>query len=285
LHEKEFISDQDFLGLIHDTLTNNGRNYQFNPDQIKILGGKKHYVYLCSFNESPFHRYTDKTQFVVKLFNPKIRNYKLLWEQEITNYHNFKDKMGIFHLPQILDSMEFMIIYEFISGLSFQDMIIRKTITDFHIDVLAEWFVFIHNHNYAYKDPRLFNFIFTPSNVFYILDLEEMENGEVSDDIPHLLSSFIDLSPGIFDKKINEDIINSLFLFIDKFSQKLKKSNQSGNLPDIYTDKWKLYWLEQIMIGLKETAKRREIPFPRKQQARIKNVILTESNLFFGKKN
>ncbi len=276
-------------------------NYQIKIDfqNLERLESKKHYVYGLN-------------GFVFKYFNRSIENWGQLYQNEVETYISLANSLPKkFHLPKLYFKNRGLIIYGFINSETYLDRLLNETLGEEEIDLLASIFVELHKKNMYYMDPRLRNFLFSENGDFYLIDLEEIQESQEKHyrDISSLLSSFLDISPNIFDilsgnrmylKNINEDYkknnkdnqtslssvlkfrLNCVATWIIKYTENflldysIKDSTNKDNRNLLKTE----FWTSLIIKGLKQTSERRHKKIDSKIWRKIEKTLQ-----YFLKKN
>jgi len=159
----------------------------------KILSySKKHFVIkteLLSFENSKISG--SSNEIVIKMFNDKILNHLDCWNNEINQYIKLKSLFGNNNLPNLIFSCPGIAIYEFIPGESYLDLLMTHKLSNNSLSLLAECFLKINEQGLVFGDARLRNFIFSKSQNLFLVDYEEIHEGDVIRDISNFMVSFI----------------------------------------------------------------------------------------------
>ena len=78
-------------------------------------------------------------------------------------------------MPKLIDSCPGIIIYEYIPGITYKQLLVEHKLTDSLLQVMAQSIFRLHQAGLIFKDPRLGHFLISPQQEFFIFDYEEVE--------------------------------------------------------------------------------------------------------------
>ncbi|MHA1475978.1 MAG: hypothetical protein ACTSQ5_12420, partial [Promethearchaeota archaeon] len=225
-HEKIPMNCFDIFKKILSEINLTGKNIQLNKNKCSQFYSKKHFVIkteLLSFENSIVSG--SSNEIVIKMFNDKIFNHLDCWNNEIDQYLRLKSFFGNKYLPNLIFSCPGIAIYEFISGENYFDLLMTNKLSNNSISLLAECFFKVNEQGLVFGDARLRNFIFSKSQNLFLVDYEEIHEGDVIRDISNFMVSFIDNYPGIFEGSDIGYNLNRMIYFLNSYQLFKKGSN------------------------------------------------------------
>ncbi len=243
-----------------------GLDINIDPKKCSLLESKKHYVFKTNLLSS-------NRTVCIKMFNESIANYHQRWENELQNIAFLSQISYMFNVPEIIASAKNVIIYEFLEGINLFDLLLGKNLASETLRSLAEKFAILHDHGFIYGDARLRNMILVDGSKLYFIDTEEMRRGESLEDLQELLCSFIDSTPGIFQKHLDLYCLNKMFQFLRYYL-----SFSPIRLPqDAYAinPNHRHFWIQEIKQALVQIAQRRLLDLSDGDWAEIEEILLS----------
>ena len=215
------------------------------------------------------------------MFNDKILDYLDSWNNEINQYLKLKNLFGNKFLPNFIFSCPGIVIYEFISGENYFDLLMAQKLSNKSVKILAECYQKLNEQGLIFGDARLRNFIFSKSQNLFLVDYEEIHEGSIIRNISDLMVSFIDNNLGNFEMSDNDYNLNRMIYFLTSYQLAEKRIN-SYNTPNHENFKeFADYWIEQILNSLKIVIERRSLQINNlkmeKMRKEIKNAIIKYS--------
>lgn len=273
-HEKIKMNCNEIINKILSTINLSGKKIKIDQDNCTQFYSKKHFVIkteLLSFENSTISG--SSNEIVIKLFNDKIFNHLNCWHNEINQYLKLKSLFGYKNLPNLIFSFPGIAIYEFIKGKNYFDLLMAKKLSNKSLKLLADCFFNLNKQGLVYGDARLRNFIFSESEDLFLVDYEEIHEGNSIRDISNLLVSFIDNYPGIFEGSDIEYFLNRMIYFLNSY-QFLNNGIKSNFTPnneksEDLTD----FWIKQITISLKIIVERRSLKINNTKMEKMKKEI------------
>ncbi len=274
-HEKIPMNCFDIFKKILSEINLTGKNIQLNQNKCSQFYSKKHFVIkteLISFENSIVSG--SSNEIVIKMFNDKILNYLDCWNNEINQYLRLKSFFGTNHLPNLIFSCPGIAIYEYIPGENYFDLLMAHKLSNNSISLLAECFFKINEQGLVFGDARLRNFIFSKSQNLYLVDYEEIHEGDVIRDISNFMVSFIDNYPGIFEGSDEiEYNLNRMIYFLNSY-QLLKSGSKSHIIPNHENIEDLIdFWIKQIEFSLKIVIERRSLKISSIKMEEIKKGV------------
>ncbi len=273
-HEKISMNCLEIINKILSTINLDGKDFQLNQNKCTKFYSKKHFVIkteLLSFENSKFSG--SSNEIVIKLFNDKIINYIDCWNNEINQHLKLKTLFGNKNLPNLIFSSPGIAIYEFIPGENYFDLLMAQKLSDKSLKLLAHYVFNLDKQGLVLGDARLRNFIFSKSQNLFLVDYEEIHEGDTIRDISNIMVSFIDNYPGIFEGSAIEYQLNRMIYFLNSY-QLLKKRSNSKIIPNHEnTEETANFWIKQIEISLKIITERRSLKINNAKMEKMKNEI------------
>jgi thiamine kinase-like enzyme len=278
-HEKIPMNCFEIINKILDTINLTGKKIILNQNKCTQFFSKKHFVIkteLLSIENSVISE--SSNEIVIKMFNNKIFNYLDRWNNEINQYLKLSSLFGNNFLPNLIFSCPGIAIYEFIQGESYFDLLMTHKLTNDSLTLLAECFFKINEQGLVFGDARLRNFIFSKSKNLFLVDYEEIHEGNIIRDISNFIISFIDNNPGIFEGSDIGYNLNCMIYFLDSY-QLLKSGSKSQIIPNHENIEDLIdFWIKQIEISLKIVIERRSLKIRSAKMEKMKKEI---KNAFF----
>ena len=227
-------------------------NFLIKKEIGVIYKSKKHLVFeiFVKFEKT-------ESSMVVKKFNKKILDWKQKLKREIENY----DFLGLnfsHMIPERVLILPDLIVYKKIHGDNFQTAYLEDRIHIKSVTQLGYWFASLHAIGKIFGDSRLANFIVSHNNL-YVIDYEDITDGDPIKDFSNLLSSFLDLEPGIFSNSLSKLHLKLCYLclktYLDSFSSQVESKL---GIYQMNSTSMK-FWVEEILSSLRKTASRRKI--------------------------
>ena len=261
----------------------NGKNIKLNHNICSQFFSKKHFVIkteLLSIENSIIPE--SSNEIVIKLFNDKIINHLDCWNNEIDQYLKLKSLFGSKNLPNLIFSCPGIVIYEFITGETYFDLLLNHKLTNESLTLLAECFFKLNEQGLVFGDSRLRNFIFSKSQNVFLVDYEEIHEGDIIRDISNTMVSFIDNYPGVFEGSDIGYNLNRMIYFFHSY-QFLKKGSKS----QIISNHEKIddlidFWIKQIETSLKIVIERRSLKISNPKMENIKKRIINAFLEFYS---
>ena len=273
-HEKIPMNCIEIMEKILNEITLTGKKIQLNQDICTQFYSKKHFVIkteLLSFENSIISGCPN--EIVIKLFNNKILNYLNRWNNEINQHRKLKSLFGNKNLPNLIFSCPGIAIYEFIPGENYFDLLMTQKLSNNSLEILAEYIFKLYERGLVFGDARLRNFIFSKSQNLFLVDYEEIHEGNTIHDLSNLMVSFIDNYPGIFEGSDNEYNLNRMIYFFN-FYQQLKNGSNPHITPNHEnTEDFTDFWIKQIEISLRIIVERRSLKISNTKMEKIKKEI------------
>ena len=273
-HEKIKMNCNEIINKILSTINLSGKKIKINQDNCTQFYSKKHFVIkteLLSFENSTISG--SSNEIVIKLFNDKISNHLNCWNNEIVQYLKLKSLFGNKNLPNLIFSCPAIAIYEFISGVNYFDLLMSQKLSNKSLKLLATCFFNLHKQGLVYGDARLRNFIFSESEHLYLVDYEEIHEGNDIRDISNLLVPFIDHYPGIFEGSDIKYNLNRMIYFLNSY-QFLNNGISSDFAPNNEkSEELTDFWIKQIEFSLKIIVERRSLEINNTKMEKIKKEI------------
>jgi len=138
-HEKIAMNCIEIINKIISTINLTGKKIQLNQNKCTQFYSKKHYVIkteLLSFENSVSKR--NPNEIVIKMFNDKILNYLNSWNNEINQYLKLKSLFGNNYMPDLIFSCSGIVIYEYIPGENYFDLLMAQKLSNKSLNLLAE---------------------------------------------------------------------------------------------------------------------------------------------------
>lgn len=278
-HEKIPMNCFEIIKKILSEIKLTGKKIQLNQDICTQFYSKKHFVIkteLILFENSI--NSGSSNEIVIKLFNNKILNYLNRWNNEINKYRKLISLFGNNNLPNLIFSCPGIVIYDFIPGENYFDLLMTRKLSNNSLKLLADYCFKIYEQGLIFGDARLRNFIFSKSQNLFLVDYEEIHEGKVIKDLSNLMVSFIDNYPGIFEGSDNEYNLNRMIFFLNSY-QLLKNGSNSHIIPNYdNTEDLAAFWIKQIEGSLKIVIERRSLEISNTKMEKIKEEI---GNAFF----
>ena len=273
-HEKITMNCIEIINKILNIIYLTGKKIQLNQNKCTQFYSKKHFVIkteLLSF-ENSIHS-GSPSEIVIKMFNDKILNYLDCWNNEINQYQKLESLFGDKNLPNLIFSCSGIVIYEFIPGENYFDLLMTQKLSNKSLDLLADCFFKINEHQLVFGDARLRNFIFSKSQNLFLVDYEEIHEGNYIRNISNLMVSFIDNSPGIFEGSDIGYNLNRMIYFLNSYLL-LKNESKSHIIPthENIEDLAEL-WIKEIEDSLKIIIERRSLQINNIKMEKIKKEI------------
>lgn len=257
------IENSQIIDRINTLLKENNLDLNLLPSNVVFFPSKKHYVMKITSHHSTLSELKSYSQFLIKFFNPKIPNSELRWTNEIQIYQKFSQRKEFqqFNFPRLLKVLPKMLVLEYIPGSNLQEILLAKNMNEGILLQLSHWYATLHKFSLTFGDNRLSNFVVDDSGQLFIIDVEEIsQNTDFIEEIASLLSSFIDLSPGIFEKQVDSYNFTQMEKFLKNYIQAsidiLPYSASYGNRTNSNR-----FWTDEIMKALSKIAARRHILF------------------------
>lgn len=237
-----------------------GEKIQLNQDICTQFYSKKHFVIkteLISFENSMISGYSN--EIVIKLFNSKILNYLNRWNNEISQHQKLKSLFGNKNLPNLIFSCPGIVIYEFISGENYFNLLLNQKLSNKSLDLLAEYTFKLYEQGLVFGDARLRNIIFSKSGNMFLVDYEEIHEGNKILDLSNLMVSFIDNYPGILEGFYNGYNLNRMIYFLRSYHLlEIGSNSQTTSNLETFEDIAD-FWIKQIEGSLKIVIERRSL--------------------------
>ena len=273
-HEKKAMNCIEIIKKIINTINLTGNKIQLNKNNCSQIYSKKHFVIkteLLSFENSIVSG--NSNEIVIKMFNDKILNHLDCWNNEIDQYLRLKSFFGNKYLPNLIFSCPGIAIYEFIPGENYFDLLMAHKLSNNSISLLAECFFKVNEQGLVFGDARLRNFIFSKSQNLFLVDFEEIHEGDVIRDISNFMVSFIDNYPGIFEGSDIGYNLNRMIYFLNSY-QLLKNGSNSHIIPNHENiEDLADFWIKQIGNSLKIVIERRSLQINNTKMEKIKKKI------------
>lgn len=257
-HEKKTIACGILLSQIAQHFSNVNKTFQFDASSCSIFDSKKHYVVKTTLFSPPPASQAANQEVVIKYFNREIKQYEQLWENERNMHQQISNICRGKSVPKIIDTCPGIIMYEYIQGASYKQLLLQNTLTDSSLQLMVRGIVQFHHAGLIFKDPRLDHFLITPHQEFYIFDYEEMDMGNPRENLAQILTSFIDLSPGILENSNCDYFLERMLVFLKLY---LNESYDLKNEIELPTNSSEFisFWTATIIQNLRLIAERREI--------------------------
>ena len=273
--EKKKYSLKDLCEWINATLSLEMPQFKINELDSSLLASKKHYV-LKTKGKS--------LDIVIKYFNREIVKWNAHWENEITAY-DILNMLNIYSGPKRIGVARGIIIYQFISGKTYQDLLLNQSLTNNAINQLANWYASLHSFNLIFGDSRLINFIWGDNQELQIIDSEDLQKTKEREfqmqDVAYLLCSFIDLSPGIFDNIVNSKHWEQMCSFLSMYCENSIKWDAKIKQFDRNSIEFLPFWNDIIYESLKKVIIRRKLSISTENMEFIKQTIQEKLDFFF----
>jgi hypothetical protein len=235
-------------------------NLVIDEKKCELYQSKKHLVFKINIqyrkNHSDSAKFTKKN-LVVKVFNKNIQDWEEKWKRETDNYTFLKEHFETM-IPRRIVVLNDLIVYEKLDGENLQFLYLQGKLEQDIIRKLSKFYADLHHLNKIFGDSRLSNFILDSNNLF-VVDYEDITIGNAENDFSNLLSSFIDLNPGIFSDNIQEYQKKSIYACLCHYLQEKHLIEQKNRDRYILEDKIIHFWTNSILDALKITAVRRKI--------------------------
>ena len=270
-HEKSQMSHEEIINQIERIFENNNKLIKIDRESCELIPSKKHYILKTRLVKTNIVNYNPNSLIIIKFFNREISDYYFRCENEV---HQIIKLKSIYHkkvFPLILDWGNGIILYEYIEGDSYFDLLLNKKLNLVLIKLIAEWFHTLHANNLIFGDSRLKNFILSPEGILNVIDLEDVTTGNSQLDISNLLSAFIDFTPGIFEFAKIENALHNMCLFLSYYLSLKPIHNDISKLEN--TEKFERHWTILITKSLKITQQRRSIKLKKSDWRKIKKTI------------
>ena len=259
-HEKIPMNCFEIMKKTLSEITLTGKKIQLNQDICTQFYSKKHFVIkteLLSFENSIVSK--SSNEIVIKLFNRKILNYLNRWNNEIIQYQKLKSLFGNKNLPNLIFSCPGIAIYDFISGENYFDLLMTQKLSNKSLDLLAEFTSKLYEQGLVFGDARLRNIIFSKSCNMFLVDYEEIHEGNKILDLSNLMVSFIDNYPGILEGSYNGYNLNRMIYFLHSYNL-LEIGSNSHTTSNLETfENLTSFWIKQIEGSLKIVIERRSL--------------------------
>ncbi|MHA1745639.1 MAG: hypothetical protein ACTSWW_06540 [Promethearchaeota archaeon] len=256
-HEKKSISCEILLRDITRQFSKFNKEFQFNASNCTILNSKKHYVVKTTLLSPTSPPQASNREVVIKYFNREIKQSEFLWENEKKMHQQISSICQKKTVPKLIDFCPGIIMYEYIPGITYKQLLLDHELTDSLLQVMAQSIFRLHQAGLIFKDPRLGHFLISPKQEFFIFDYEEVEMGNPRENVAQFLTSFIDLYPGILENPKCDYFIARMLVFLKYYlseSHDLKNEiDPNTNLQD-FVD----VWTTAILQNLRFIAQRRE---------------------------
>ena len=278
-HEKKAMNCIEIIKKIINTINLTGNKIQLNKNNCSQFYSKKHYVIKTEFLsfENSVSSLKIPNEIVIKMFNDKIINYLKSWNNEINQYLKLKSLFNNKYLPNLIFSCPGIVIYEYISGENYFDLLMAQKLSNKSLKILADCYQKINEQGLVFGDARLRNFIFSKSQNLFFVDYEEINEGNIIRNISNLMVSFIDNDPGIFEGSDNDYNLNRMIYFLKSYQSTENRLNSYITPNHENFEDFAEYWIEQIMKSLKIIIERRslQIYYPKIEKIRkeIKNAF------------
>ncbi len=282
-HEKIPMNCFELFDKILSIINLTGKKIKLNQNKCTQFFSKKHFVIktvLLSFENSIISG--NHLEIVIKMFNDKILNHIECWNNEINQYMKLKSFFGSKNLPDLIFSCPGIVIYEFIQGKNYFDLLTTQKLSNKSLELLAGCVFKFYKKGLVFGDARLRNFIFSKSQDLFLVDYEEIHKGNTKKDLSNLMVSFIDGYPGIFEGLNNDYNLKQMIYFLNSYYL-LKNGLNSDNIPNFdNTEDLATFWIKQIEISLEIVIMRRSLKISKtsmeKIKKEIKNAFLQYSN-------
>ena len=259
-HEKIPMNCFEIMEKILSEITLTGKKIQLNQDTCTQFYSKKHFVIkteLISFENSIISGCPN--EIVIKLFNNKILNYLNRWNNEINQHRKLKSLFGNKNLPNLIFSCPGIAIYEFIPGDNYFDLLMTQKLSNKSLDILAEFTFKMYEQGLVFGDARLKNIIYSKSRNMFLVDYEEIHEGNKVIDLSNLMVSFIDNYPGILEGFYNGYNLNRMIYFLRSYHLlEIRLNSYTASNHETFenlTD----FWIKQIEGSLKIVIERRSL--------------------------
>ncbi len=220
--------------------------------------------------------YFPPKNIIIKIFNKKIRNWRKRMENEKKNYLFLQTNFPNL-LPQRILIIDEIIVYELLKVDTFQEKYLQKKLNKSDFERIALFYAELHNIGKIYGDSRLPNFLTDGKNL-WVIDFEDIAQGNPMEDISNLLTSLLDLNPGIFSGPLNNYQKTSFCILLRRYIHYVQKI---GNSEKNYLESLMNlnFWKELILKSIKKTADRRDLEFNKKLIRSNLNLLLNDCKL------
>ncbi|QEE14881.1 hypothetical protein DSAG12_00702 [Promethearchaeum syntrophicum] len=280
-HEKNAMNCIEIINKIRGIISLSGDKIKFNHNKCTQFHSKKHYVIkteLLFFENSVSLRRPN--EIVIKMFNDKILGYLNSWNNEIDKYLKLKSLFGKKNLPNLIYSCPAIVIYEFISGENYFDLLMAQKLSNKSLCLLAKCYQKLNKQGLVFGDARLRNFIFSKSQSLFFVDYEEIHEGDIVRNISNLMVSFIDNNPGIFEETDNEYNLNRMIYFLLSYQSVENRLNSYITPNHKNYEKFTEFWVAEILNSLKIVIERRSLQINNQKMEKIRNEIKNAFNQF-----
>ena len=273
-HEKKTMNCFEIINKILSIINLTGKKIQLNQDKCTQFYSKKHFVIkteLLLFENSIYSG--NPNEIVIKMFNDKILNYLNSWNNEINIYLKLKSLFGNKNLPNLIFSCPGIVIYEFIPGENYFDLLMTQKLSNKSLELLADCFFRINEQQLIFGDARLRNFIFSKSQNLFLVDFEEIHEGNTIRNISDLMASFIDNCSGIFEESNIGYNLNRMIYFLSSYQLLKNGSNSHIILNHENFEEFADFWIKQLELSLKIVIERRSLQINNLKMEKIKKGI------------
>ena len=273
-HEKIPMNCFEIIKKILSEIKLTGKNIQLNQEICTQFYSKKHFVIkteLLSFENSIISG--NSNEIVIKLFNNKILNYLNRWNNEINKHRKLKSLFGNKNLPNLIFSCPGIAIYEFIPGENYFDLLMTQKLSNKSLDLLAEYTFKLYEQGLVFGDARLGNIIFSKSHNMFLVDYEEIHEGNKIIDLSNLMVSFIDNYPGILERSYNGYNLNRMIYFLRSYHLLEIGSNSHTSSNHEIIEDFADFWIKQMENSLKIVIERRSLKISNNEIEEMKKEI------------
>ncbi|MHA1720652.1 MAG: hypothetical protein ACTSWX_07035 [Promethearchaeota archaeon] len=283
-HEKIPMSCREITDKILQIIQSTGKNILINEQKCIQFKSKKHYVIKTElFLIENSKKLKKPLEIVIKLFNDKILNYLEYWNNENNQYLKLKSLFGENNLPKLIFSTPGIVIYEYIHGINYFNLLMNRKLSNESLSFLSEWFYSLHKRGIVFGDSRLTNFILSKDNKLFVIDYEEIHRDDVVRDASNLMFSFIDNYPGILEHANIDYHLQQMFIFLKSYYSLIRDSPPYSLCNFSDNNDFISFWVEQLKKSLKMVVERRSLKINSEEINEMVGIIKKAFFQFFPK--